>query len=74
MFHSLGEQLLAVRAAALTPHKIDPRLLELNRRGVAGAGGASEAVPADGGFAVAPEFSNKLVERVYADAVSARRG
>jgi len=66
-FRNFGEQLLAVRAAALQPYRTDARLLELNRRGVGGAAGASEAVPADGGFVVAPEFSNTLVERVYAD-------
>lgn len=67
MFRTFGEQLLAVRAAALQPHRTDARLYELNRRGVGGAAGASEAVPADGGFAVAPEFKRALVERIYAD-------
>lgn len=64
-FRSFGEQLIAVRNAALSPHRVDSRLLQL--RGVGGAAGGSEAVPADGGFAVAPEFSRRLVERVYTD-------
>lgn len=54
-----GEQLLAIRNAALHPHKTDPRLEELNMRGV--AAGSSEAVPADGGFLVYPDFSEEIM-------------
>jgi len=61
MFNSFGEFLMALRAAALAPSARDPRLLE--QRGA--ALGASEAVPADGGFLMQPEFSRALVERMY---------
>jgi HK97 family phage major capsid protein len=54
-----GEQLRAVRNAALNPEQTDPRLRELNQRGV--AAGSSEAVPADGGFLVAPDFSQEIM-------------
>ena len=57
-----GEQLNAIRMAALRPASVDPRLLELNQRGVGGALGASEAVPADGGFLVYPDFSDQIME------------
>lgn len=56
-----GEQLQAVRVAAMNPLAIDPRLLELNRRGVGGAAGASEAVPADGGFLIMPDFQQEIM-------------
>jgi HK97 family phage major capsid protein len=62
MFNTFGEFLMSVRAAALRPSAIDPRL---QQRGVGGALGASEAVPADGGFLVFPEFVRPLVERMY---------
>lgn len=59
-FQTFAEFLVAVRAAALMPARTDTRLY---RRGV--AAGSSEAVPSDGGFAVAPEFANRLFERAY---------
>jgi len=55
----LGEQLQAIRNAALNPMSTDPRLLELNQR--AAAAGSSEAVPADGGFLVHPDFSDEIM-------------
>ena len=55
----LGEQLLAVRYAALQPHDTDPRLTELNKR--AAPAGAGEQVPADGGFLMAPDFSEEIM-------------
>src|SRR5579872_1354018 len=61
-FSSFGEQLAAVRQAAVLQDSgrgIDKRL---QRRAAAGG---SEAVPADGGFLIAPEFSRALVHRVY---------
>ena len=54
----LGEQLMAIRNAALSPHSVDVRLLELQKRAPAGA---SEMVPSDGGFLVAPEFSSEIL-------------
>lgn len=54
----LGEQLIAIRNAAFNPQSTDPRLMELNQRAAAGS---SEAVPADGGFLVAPDFSEEIM-------------
>jgi HK97 family phage major capsid protein len=59
-FRSFGEQLLAVRAAELQPYKADPRLLHHRA-----ASGASEKVPADGGFLVDAQFVPQIVERMY---------
>lgn len=60
-FQSFGDYLISVRNAATIGAKMDLRLLQT--RGV--PLGASEQVPTDGGFAVPPEFSRQLVERMY---------
>jgi HK97 family phage major capsid protein len=57
---AFGEQLLAIKNAALNPHATDPRLYEINKRGV--AAGSSEAVPADGGFLVFPDASSEIMK------------
>lgn len=58
----LGEQLQAiVRSERSKGRDHDPRLDEINRRSV-GASGASEAVPADGGFLIYPDFSDQIME------------
>src|SRR3990167_347498 len=54
-FKSLGEQLKAVMAAE-TEHVVDPRLK---------ATGASEGVPADGGFLLQPDLATTLLEKVF---------
>jgi HK97 family phage major capsid protein len=55
---SLGEQLTAVRKVALTNgRETDPRLFA--------ALGANESVDAEGGFLVAPEFSDTILQRTY---------
>lgn len=63
-----GAQMLAVRNAAMSggnPAAVDKRLLELNNRYQkrlgTGPAGASEQVPADGGFLVYPEYSQEIV-------------
>lgn len=66
----LGEQLLAVKNAALIQNsaaggKIDERLFELQRRGI--AAGSSEAVPADGGFLIQPDFSSEILMNAHED-------
>lgn len=59
-FKTFGEQLLAViKASKSDGRNVDPRLLQ------AGPSGLSEAVPADGGFLVQTDFSEKLLTRTY---------
>lgn len=62
-FSSLGEQLRAIARAEVANTVQDPRLGHLQRR--ASAAGASEQVPADGGFMIAPKFAKGIVERMY---------
>jgi HK97 family phage major capsid protein len=55
---SLGEQLLAVKKAAVSQGRnVDPRLHA--------ALGSNEQVDAEGGFLVAPEFSSQILQRTY---------
>jgi HK97 family phage major capsid protein len=60
-FGSFGEQLMAVRQAALPGGRVDPRLLEMN----AVALGANVAVPSDGGFLLETETTAGLWQRAY---------
>jgi len=71
-FKSLGEQLLAVRAASLPGGggKVDERLLRIQRAADLTSGvenrsatGSNEAVGADGGFLVQKDISSELLER-----------
>jgi HK97 family phage major capsid protein len=69
-FRSLGEQLLAIKAAGEAidypvglQDRVDPRLRAIERR--AAAAGNSEAVPSDGGFLVAPFFVQNILRRMY---------
>lgn len=59
-FRSLGEQLLAVRAAKLRPHAIDRRLIEVRASGL----GAFEGSDQDGGFLVQQDFSQEIIRRM----------
>src|SRR5579864_9100360 len=59
----MGEQLMAVRAAALQPHNTDSRLLEMQKRST--PQGASEQIPADGGFLVYPDFANEIFKIMH---------
>lgn len=56
-FTSMGEQLLAIRQAAISPAQTDLRLLA--------ATGNNEAVGSDGGFLLQQEFSRELLGRTY---------
>ena len=58
-----GEQLLAIRNAALNPQSTDPRLLEINKR--AAPSGAGIQVPSDGGFLVYPDFSTEIMTKAH---------
>jgi HK97 family phage major capsid protein len=68
-FQSFGDQLAAIRS--YERRRSSGRVLELehnllldaHQRAV--AAGSSEAVPADGGFLVAPEFQGAIVKRMY---------
>ena len=67
-FRNLGEQMFAIRAAAESNGRdIDPRLIEIQRRATSAntPAGASEKIPSEGGFLVAEEFQQELVERLY---------
>ena len=62
-FRSFGEFLLAVRSEFLGGTR-DRRLLdEIQRRGT--PAGASEQIPADGGFIVPQQFSQRIIQRMY---------
>ncbi len=66
-----GEQLQAVRLAAVSPHNVDPRLNELNERS---ASGMSEAVPADGGFLVYPDFASEVLRYAHETGIVFKSG
>jgi HK97 family phage major capsid protein len=58
-FASLGDQLKAVRSAAMSGGRdIDVRLL-------AAATGSNESIDAEGGFLVRPEFADGILQRTY---------
>lgn len=57
-YRSLGLQLQAVYAASQNPHAADKRLLEMNKRAVAGM---SEGVGAEGGFLLQDDYSSDLM-------------
>jgi len=61
VFGSLGEQLLAVRSAAMPGASIDQRLLE-----VRAPLGMSAGSPSDGGFLMETQYSAGLWQRAYA--------
>ncbi len=65
-FASLGEQLAAVRGAAVPGGHADPRLFRA-------ATGLGESVPSDGGFLVQQDFTNELLEDVFQTGVLASR-
>lgn len=58
-FRSFGEQLIAIKNAALSPSAADPRLREVYNAPT----GAGETVPADGGFLVQSDFTTALLAR-----------
>jgi HK97 family phage major capsid protein len=63
-FRNFGEQLRAIVEAAKPGVTPDPRLMRINEE-VRVATGASTGVDSDGGFAVAPEFSQQIIGRLY---------
>jgi HK97 family phage major capsid protein len=63
-FRSFGEQLQAIKMAAIQPFSIDPRLLAINAKALK-ATGASEGTGAEGGFLVQQDFANEQLGRIY---------
>lgn len=57
-FNSFGEQLGAIRNAALPGRTFDPRLHNA-------ATGLGTTVPSDGGFAIQPNFSTEMLKQVF---------
>lgn len=57
-FKNFGEQLQTVRRAASEPHRVDSRLLEMNKRA---AEGLNTQVGADGGFLLQMDYSAELL-------------
>jgi HK97 family phage major capsid protein len=67
-FSTFAEQLFAIKRAYTSGSWgwTDPRLLEVNRRGEQRGqpAGASEMIPADGGFLIQPDFSADIQRRM----------
>jgi HK97 family phage major capsid protein len=73
-FASFGEQLQAIRAAAIGAKNgadPDPRLRAVNEfaRAQMAAAGLNETVGSDGGFAVQTDYSDRILARIDQDAV-----
>lgn len=73
-FRSFGDQLQAIRGAALAARSggaPDPRLVAVNdyARYTAAAGGLNETVGAEGGFAVQVDYSERLMAKIDTEAV-----
>ena len=65
-FSSFGEQMAAVLMAGRPGGKVDPRLFNA-------ASGLNESVPSEGGFLVQQDFSNDLLQEVFATGILASR-
>jgi HK97 family phage major capsid protein len=60
LFRNLGEQLLAVHGAEMSPYNIDPRLVPLGA-----ALGAGSAIGADGGFLVQTDLETEIQRKMH---------
>jgi HK97 family phage major capsid protein len=56
-FATFGEQLLAIKLAAMHPASVDKRLVRLN------ASGSNTVIDSDGGYAVQQDFAGELMTR-----------
>lgn len=68
LFGSIGEQLIAVRQAAVNPQAADQRLFAINatmRADVPGTG-SNSTVGADGGFLIQQDFQPGILDRIFA--------
>ena len=63
-FTNMGEFALAVRTASHHGGRLDDRLTRLMSKAPTGMG---NQVGSDGGFLVPPEFSSKIMQRIYAN-------
>ena len=63
-FKSFGDQLKAIKIAAVQPGNVDPRLLAITDKAFK-ATGASEITGAEGGFLVQQDFANEMLGRMY---------
>jgi len=63
IFKSFGDQLMAVRDAAMPGNRVDNRLYQVAERRA--ATGLSESVPSEGGFLVDQAFSNSLLQNIW---------
>jgi len=63
LFNSLGEQLMAIKAAATNRGEVDRRLLELNSNWdkAMKATGLNEGVGSEGAFLLQPDFASELL-------------
>jgi len=61
-YKHIGEQLYDVAQAARQGVKPSPRLLKAHKSAAKAISGASEAVPADGGFLIQEDFAGQLVK------------
>jgi HK97 family phage major capsid protein len=64
-FHSPGEQFMAIYQAGIPGGITDPRLRNMR----AAATGLSETVPSDGGFLVQQDFSQELLQDLFATGI-----
>lgn len=68
-FKNFGQQLQAVKMAAIAPHAPDPRLLQIG----AVVLGNNETQPSEGGFLVQTDFATELLRRVHETGILAGR-
>ena len=68
IFNSLGEQMLAIVKSSVPGASVDNRLLNIQN-----ASGASEGVPADGGFLVQKDFATEIIKNIYETGALASR-
>ena len=66
-FGSFGQQLAAVMHAGMPGGRVDPRLF------TAAASGLNETVPSEGGFLVQQDFSQEILQDVFATGILASR-
>jgi HK97 family phage major capsid protein len=71
-FRSFGEQMRAIAIAEKNPHRRDPRLDQVMNwyadnypEQYRAASGMNEGTPADGGFLVQKDFSDKMITMIY---------